>query len=124
MTRAVTSTPRADQPFQVISNFKPAGDQPEAIRQLADRVNRGEPDIVLLGATGTGKSATTAWLIEQVQRPTLVLAPNKTLAAQLANEFLSSYQIMPWSILFLTTTITNLKHMCHKPIPLLRKIRR
>ena len=87
MTRAVTSTPRADQPFQVISDFKPAGDQPEAIRQLADRVNRGEPDIVLLGATGTGKSATTAWLIEQVQRPTLVLAPNKTLAAQLANEF-------------------------------------
>jgi excinuclease ABC subunit B len=87
MTRAVTSTPRADQPFQVISNFKPAGDQPEAIRQLTDRVNRGEPDIVLLGATGTGKSATTAWLIEQVQRPTLVLAPNKTLAAQLANEF-------------------------------------
>lgn len=87
MTRAITATPRADQPFQVISDFKPAGDQPEAIRQLADRVNRGEPDIVLLGATGTGKSATTAWLIEQVQRPTLVLAPNKTLAAQLANEF-------------------------------------
>lgn len=87
MTRAVTTTPRADRPFEVISDFKPAGDQPEAIRQLADRVNRGEPDIVLLGATGTGKSATTAWLIEQVQRPTLVLAPNKTLAAQLANEF-------------------------------------
>jgi excinuclease ABC subunit B len=87
MVRAVTSTPRADRPFEVISDFKPAGDQPEAIRQLAERVNRGEPDIVLLGATGTGKSATTAWLIEQVQRPTLVLAPNKTLAAQLANEF-------------------------------------
>ena len=87
MTRAITSTPRADRPFQVISEFKPAGDQPDAIRELADRVNRGEPDIVLLGATGTGKSATTAWLIEQVQRPTLVLAPNKTLAAQLANEF-------------------------------------
>ena len=87
MVRAVTSTPRADRPFEVISDFKPAGDQPEAIRQLADRVNGGEPDIVLLGATGTGKSATTAWLIEQVQRPTLVLAPNKTLAAQLANEF-------------------------------------
>ena len=87
MTRAVTSTPRAERPFQVISDFKPAGDQPEAIRELTDRVNRGEKDIVLLGATGTGKSATTAWLIEQVQRPTLVLAPNKTLAAQLANEF-------------------------------------
>ena len=87
MTRAITSTPRADQPFQVISDFKPAGDQPSAIANLTERVNRGEPDIVLLGATGTGKSATVAWLIEQVQRPTLVLAPNKTLAAQLANEF-------------------------------------
>ncbi|MFM1937430.1 MAG: hypothetical protein RLZZ320_288 [Actinomycetota bacterium] len=87
MVRAVTSTPRADKPFQVISDFQPAGDQPEAIRELASRVNAGESDIVLLGATGTGKSATTAWLIEQVQRPTLVLAPNKTLAAQLANEF-------------------------------------
>jgi excinuclease ABC subunit B len=87
MVRAVTSTPRAYKPFQVISEFQPAGDQPEAIRELASRVNAGEPDIVLLGATGTGKSATTAWLIEQVQRPTLVLAPNKTLAAQLANEF-------------------------------------
>ena len=87
MVRAVTSTPRADKPFQVISDFQPAGDQPDAIKELASRVNAGESDIVLLGATGTGKSATTAWLIEQVQRPTLVLAPNKTLAAQLANEF-------------------------------------
>ena len=87
MTRAITSTPRADRPFEVISEFKPAGDQPNAISDLTERVNRGEPDIVLLGATGTGKSATVAWLIEQVQRPTLVLAPNKTLAAQLANEF-------------------------------------
>ena len=87
MTRAVTATPRADKPFQVISEFKPAGDQPDAIRELTARINSGEKDVVLLGATGTGKSATTAWLIEQVQRPTLVLAPNKTLAAQLANEF-------------------------------------
>jgi excinuclease ABC subunit B len=87
MTRAITSTPRADRPFEVISEFKPAGDQPSAIANLTERVNRGESDIVLLGATGTGKSATVAWLIEQVQRPTLVLAPNKTLAAQLANEF-------------------------------------
>ena len=85
--RAVTTTPRADRPFKVISEFKPAGDQPAAIAELTDRVKRGEQDIVLLGATGTGKSATVAWLIEQVQRPTLVLAPNKTLAAQLANEF-------------------------------------
>jgi excinuclease ABC subunit B len=73
--------------FEVISEFEPAGDQPAAIKALAERVNAGETDVVLLGATGTGKSATTAWLIEQVQRPTLVMAPNKTLAAQLANEF-------------------------------------
>ncbi|RBY91298.1 excinuclease ABC subunit UvrB [Blastococcus sp. TF02A-30] len=73
--------------FQVVSEFEPSGDQPTAIKALAEKVNAGEKDVVLLGATGTGKSATTAWLIEQVQRPTLVMAPNKTLAAQLANEF-------------------------------------
>ena len=73
--------------FRVVSEFQPAGDQPAAITALTQRVNAGETDVVLLGATGTGKSATTAWLIEQVQRPTLVMAPNKTLAAQLANEF-------------------------------------
>ena len=71
----------------MISEYTPSGDQPTAIADLTRRVKAGEPDIVLLGATGTGKSATTAWLIEQVQRPTLVLAHNKTLAAQLANEF-------------------------------------
>ncbi|SDE64459.1 Excinuclease ABC subunit B [Blastococcus fimeti] len=73
--------------FRVVSEYEPAGDQPAAIKALAERVNAGAQDTVLLGATGTGKSATTAWLIEQVQRPTLVMAPNKTLAAQLANEF-------------------------------------
>jgi excinuclease ABC subunit B len=73
--------------FRVVSDFEPSGDQPAAIAQLTEKVNAGEKDVVLLGATGTGKSATTAWLIEQVQRPTLVIAPNKTLAAQLANEF-------------------------------------
>ena len=78
---------RSVRPFEVISDYTPSGDQPAAIAELAHRVNAGETDIVLLGATGTGKSATTAWLIEQVQRPTLVLAHNKTLAAQLANEF-------------------------------------
>ncbi|KQS63599.1 excinuclease ABC subunit UvrB [Modestobacter sp. Leaf380] len=73
--------------FEVISEFQPSGDQPTAIAELATAVRAGQKDTVLLGATGTGKSATTAWLIEQVQRPTLVMAPNKTLAAQLANEF-------------------------------------
>jgi len=78
---------RAVHPFEVVSEYTPSGDQPTAIAELAGRINAGETDIVLLGATGTGKSATTAWLIEQVQRPTLVLAHNKTLAAQLVNEF-------------------------------------
>ena len=78
---------RINSPFQVISDYVPAGDQPQAIEEIAKRINAGEKDVVLLGATGTGKSATTAWLIERLQRPTLVLAPNKTLAAQLANEF-------------------------------------
>ena len=78
---------RQIKPFEVISEYQPSGDQPHAIAELAARLNAGETDVVLLGATGTGKSATTAWLIEQVQRPTLVLAHNKTIAAQLANEF-------------------------------------
>ena len=72
--------------FEVVSEFEPSGDQPAAIDDLERRVRSGERDVVLLGATGTGKSATTAWLIERLQRPTLVMAPNKTLAAQLANE--------------------------------------
>jgi len=78
---------RTVRPFEVISEFKPSGDQPSAIADLTARIQAGETEIVLLGATGTGKSATTAWLIEAVQRPTLVLAHNKTLAAQLVNEF-------------------------------------
>ena len=78
---------RSFAPFEVVSDFKPSGDQPTAIADLAQRIKAGETDVVLLGATGTGKSATTAWLIEAVQRPTLVLAHNKTLAAQLVTEF-------------------------------------
>ncbi|MBW3086227.1 UvrABC system protein B [Austwickia sp. TVS 96-490-7B] len=85
--RPVTDVQRTVAPFKVVSPYEPSGDQPTAITDLTTRLRAGEQDIVLLGATGTGKSATTAWLIEQVQRPTLVLAPNKTLAAQLANEF-------------------------------------
>jgi excinuclease ABC subunit B len=84
--RPVTDLERRVAPVQVVSDFVPAGDQPAAIDELELRVRRGDRDTVLLGATGTGKSATTAWLIERLQRPTLVMAPNKTLAAQLANE--------------------------------------
>jgi excinuclease ABC subunit B len=72
--------------FEVVSDYSPSGDQPTAIAELERRIRAGDKDVVLLGATGTGKSATTAWLIERLQRPTLVMAPNKTLAAQLANE--------------------------------------
>ncbi|MGO1912693.1 MAG: excinuclease ABC subunit UvrB, partial [Corynebacterium sp.] len=87
--RPVGDVERTDARFEVISDYKPAGDQPAAIKELDERLNRGERDVVLMGATGTGKSATAAWLIEQQQRPTLVMAPNKTLAAQLANELRS-----------------------------------
>ncbi|SLN02527.1 Excinuclease ABC subunit B [Corynebacterium xerosis] len=85
--RPITDLVRAEHPFEVVSDYSPSGDQPRAIADLTRRINDGEQDVVLLGATGTGKSATTAWLIEQVQRPTLVMAHNKTLAAQLASEF-------------------------------------
>ncbi len=85
--RPVTDLQRKVAPFEVVSDFSPSGDQPTAIADLTRRIRAGEKDVVLLGATGTGKSATTAWLVEQLQRPTLVMAPNKTLAAQLANEF-------------------------------------
>ncbi len=85
--RPTTDIVRSVAPFEVVSEFRPSGDQPAAIEELTRRVSAGERDVVLLGATGTGKSATTAWLVERLQRPTLVLAPNKTLAAQLANEF-------------------------------------
>ncbi|MBU8793531.1 excinuclease ABC subunit UvrB [Micrococcus luteus] len=78
---------RVVAPFEVISPYQPSGDQPKAIAELAERVEAGEKDVVLMGATGTGKSATTAWLVERLQRPTLVMVQNKTLAAQLANEF-------------------------------------
>ncbi|WP_419994010.1 excinuclease ABC subunit UvrB [Streptomyces boninensis] len=85
--RPVSDIERTVAPFEVVSPYQPSGDQPTAIDELERRIKAGEKDVVLLGATGTGKSATTAWMIERLQRPTLVMAPNKTLAAQLANEF-------------------------------------
>ena len=74
-------------PFTLLSEFRPAGDQPTAVEQLTAAVQAGEPHVTLLGATGTGKTFTIAHVVEQIQRPTLVIAPNKSLAAQLANEF-------------------------------------
>ncbi|MET7305128.1 excinuclease ABC subunit UvrB [Embleya sp. NPDC005575] len=85
--RPITDLERKVAPFEVVSPYRPSGDQPQAIDLLEQRVTAGDKNVVLLGATGTGKSATTAWMIERLQRPTLVMAPNKTLAAQLANEF-------------------------------------
>ena len=84
--RPVTDLQRRVAPFKVVSDYEPSGDQPAAIKEIVERVNGGEQDVVLLGATGTGKTATVAWVAEQVQRPVLVLQPNKTLAAQFANE--------------------------------------
>ena len=120
--RPISDLQRRVEPFQVISDYVPAGDQPAAIAEITKRINAGERDVVLLGATGTGKSATTAWLIEQLQRPTLVLAPNKTLAAQLANESSVNYYLTTrLNTLSRITTTTNLKRMFLKQIPLLRR---
>ncbi|RYJ05365.1 MAG: excinuclease ABC subunit UvrB, partial [Actinomycetales bacterium] len=84
--RPVAELQRQVAPFEVVSEYKPAGDQPAAIAALTQRIGAGEKDSVLMGATGTGKTATTAWLAEQLQRPMLVMLPNKLLAAQFANE--------------------------------------
>src|SRR6187402_35812 len=84
--RPVTDLKRRVAPFQVISDYQPAGDQPAAIEEIDQRISGGVKDVVLLGATGTGKTATVAWLAERLQRPVLVMQPNKTLAAQFANE--------------------------------------
>lgn len=95
--------------FTLESEFKPTGDQPEAIRQLVKGIRSGESDQTLLGVTGSGKTFTVANVVAEVQRPTLVLAHNKTLAAQLYAEFKAFFLIMPWSILFLTMIIINRK---------------
>ena len=84
--RPIEDLQRAVAPFKVESDFSPSGDQPQAIEELERRITSGEQDVVLLGATGTGKTATIAWLAERLQRPVLVMQPNKTLAAQFANE--------------------------------------
>jgi excinuclease ABC subunit B len=84
--RPVTDLQRRVAPFEVVSDYRPSGDQPTAIADITRRIQGGEKDIVLLGATGTGKTASVAWAVEQLQRPTLVMQPNKTLAAQFANE--------------------------------------
>ena len=90
--RPVSDIKRSEAPFEVVSEMTPAGDQPRAIEEISERVRDGREHTVLLGATGTGKTATVAWTVERLQRPTLVMQPNKTLAAQFANEL---RQMMP-----------------------------
>src|SRR5918912_517509 len=95
--RPVTDLVRLNAPFRVEADFAPSGDQPAAIEELEERLRKQEKDLVLLGATGTGKTATVAWLVERLQRPTLVMAPNKTLAAQFANELLRRLVTMQYT---------------------------
>ena len=114
--RPVSKIERTVAPFEVVSPYQPSGDQPTAIADLEKRIRAGEKDVVLLGATGTGKSATTAWMIEKLQRPTLVMAPNKTLAAQLANEFRELLPTTPSSTSSRTTTTTSPRRTYRSPI--------
>ena len=107
--RPITDLQRTVAPIRVESDFSPSGDQPGAIAELTSRINDGQQDSVLLGATGTGKSATTAWLIEQVQRPTLVMAPNKTPGGAIANEFRELLPHNAVEYFALTTTTTSLR---------------
>ena len=106
------------RPFKVHSSFAPAGDQPEAIRQLVDGIQAGLASQILLGVTGSGKTFTMANVIEQVQRPTIVMAHNKTLAAQLYGEFKEFFPNNAVDTLSLTTTISSPRPMCRLLIPL------
>lgn len=109
--------------FEVVSDFQPAGDQPAAIAALAKGINRGDRFQTLLGITGSGKSATMAWTIEAVQRPTLILAPNKSLAAQLAQEMKEFFPKTGWNILSVTTTITSQRRTSHRATRSSKRIR-
>ena len=110
--------------FKVVSDFAPAGDQPAAIKGLVERIEQGNRFNTLLGATGTGKTATVAWAIEQIQKPTLVIAPNKSLAAQLCNEFKSSSPRTRSSTSSATTTTTSPRRTSRRRTPTSRRTRR
>jgi len=103
--------------FKVIADFKPTGDQPNAITQITKNLSDGLLNQILLGVTGSGKTYTIAKVIEETQRPAIIMAPNKTLAAQLYGEFKDFFQIIGLSILFLTTITISLKLMCHHQTP-------
>ena len=111
-----------DNQFKLVSKYEPSGDQPQAIETLVDNIEGGEKAQILLGATGTGKTYTMSQVIAKVNKPTLVIAHNKTLAGQLYGEFKNSSQIMRLNILYHTMITTNQKLMCHLAILTLRKI--
>ena len=116
---------RSVAPFDVVSDYQPSGDQPVAIADMTERLDRGEKDVVLLGATGTGKSATTAWLIERIQRPTLIMAHNKTLAAQLAERVPPApARTTPSNTSSPTTTTTSRRRTSRRRTPSSRRTRR
>lgn len=108
--------------FILTSKYHPTGDQPEAIRQLVDGVERGDKAQVLLGVTGSGKTFTVANVIAKVEKPTLVISHNKTLAAQLYEEMRGFFPRMPWNIMLATMTTTSLRLTCRQAILILRKI--
>lgn len=95
--------------FNLTSNYKPTGDQPQAIKQLVEGIEQGVPAQVLLGVTGSGKTFTMANVIAKVNKPTLILSHNKTLAAQLYQEMKGFFLIMPLNIMLAIMTIINLK---------------
>jgi superfamily II DNA or RNA helicase len=111
------------RPFEIVSEYQPAGDQPQAIAELVEQVRADERTQVLLGVTGSGKTFTMAKMIEALQRPALVLAPNKILAAQLYGEFKSFFPTMRSSISSAITIITSRKPTCPAPTPISRRSR-
>ena len=110
-------------PFNIVSPYQPAGDQPQAIQNLTEGILQGEKYQTLLGVTGSGKTFTMANVIQNVQKPTLVLTHNKTLVAQLYGEFKHFFLIMRWVILLAITTITNRKLICLLQISTLKRIK-
>ena len=113
-----------ERQFEIVSAYSPQGDQPVAIEKLVEGINSGKKKQVLLGATGTGKTFTISNVIKEVQKPTLVMAHNKTLAGQLYSELKDFSQIMQLNILLVITIIISQKRMCRKQIRLLKKTHR
>ena len=104
--------------FELVSEYAPTGDQPEAIEGLVKGFKEGKKQQTLLGVTGSGKTFTMANVIAKLNKPTLIISHNKTLAAQLYSEFKAFFRIMPLSTLFPIMIIISLRHMCHRQIPI------